>query len=111
IQPVVDAIRNVAPNNLILMGGPQWSTRVNQAANDPFSDANMAYVYHIYPNQGSASTANLNAKFGTAAESIPVVITEFGWNQAADYSNGVTHGTTSGWGVPFRAYLDARPNI
>lgn len=107
IQPVVDAIRAVAPNNLIFMGGPQWSTRVNQAVNDPIVGNNIVYVYHIYPNQGAASTSNLDTKFGNASNSIPITISEFGWNSTAQYSDGVTNGTTSGWGVPFRQYLDS----
>lgn len=111
IQPVVDTIRAVAPDNLILMGGPQWSTRVNEAAADPFDDPNMAYVYHIYPNQGSASASNLNAKFGNAANSIPVMITEFGWNSHPDYSDNITYGTSGGWGKQFRTYMDNHPHI
>jgi len=111
IQPVVDAIRAVAPNNLILMGGPQWSTRVNDAVNDPISGGNIVYVYHIYPNQGTPTTSLLDSKFGNAANSIPIIITEFGWNDHPDYSDNVTHGTTSGWGQPFRTYMDNHPHI
>lgn len=111
IQPVVNAIRAVAPNNLILVGSPQWSTRVNNAVTDPIVGNNIVYVYHIYPNQGPASAANLDAKFGNAAQTVPVWITEFGWNSDRKLSDGVTNGTTSGWGAPFRQYLDARPHI
>lgn len=110
IQPVIDTIRAVAPNNLILMGGPQWSTRVNEAAANPFDDHNMAYVYHIYPNQ-PASTSSLDSKFGNAANSIPIVITEFGWNADPNYSDGITYGTSGGWGKQFRTYMDNHPHI
>jgi|GEM_PF-997196 len=111
IQPVIDTIRSVAPNNLILVGSPQWSTRVNSAVTSPLTGNNLIYVYHIYPNQGAATAANLNAKFGNAAATIPVMLTEFGWNQDPNYSDGVTFGTTGGWGTPFRNYIDAHPWI
>lgn len=111
IQPVIDTIRAVAPRNIILVGGPQWSTRVNSAAANPMTGANLVYVYHIYPNQGAATTANLNTKFGTAAQTIPVMLTEFGWNDNSNYSDAVTHGLTSTWGTPFRTYMDAHPEI
>jgi hypothetical protein len=111
IQPVINAIRAVAPNNLILVGSPQWSTRVNNAVTDPILGSNLVYVYHIYPNQGAATATNLNAKFGNAANTIPVMLTEFGWNQDPNYSDGVTYGTTGGWGTPFRNYIDAHPWI
>lgn len=111
IQPVIDTIRAVAPRNIILVGGPQWSTRVNSAAANPMVGGNLVYVYHIYPNQGAATTTNLNSKFGTAAQTIPVMVTEFGWNDNSNYSDGVTHGTTTAWGTPFRTYMDAHPEI
>ena len=111
IQPVVTSIRSQGINNLILMGGPQWSTRVNDAAADPVAGGNIAYVYHIYPNQGAASAANLDARFGAAAQKIPVIVTEFGWGPRSKYSGGVAIGTTSEWGAPFRSYMDERPHI
>lgn len=111
IQPVIDTIRAVAPRNIILVGGPQWSTRVNSAAANPMTGGNLVYVYHIYPNQGAATTTNLNTKFGTSAQTIPVMLTEFGWNDNSNYSDAVTHGTTTAWGTPFRTYMDAHPEI
>lgn len=111
IQPVVDAIKSVAPNNLIFMGGPQWSTRVNEAAANPVAGSNIVYVYHIYPNQGAPTAAALDSKFGNAANTIPVVITEFGWNSTSTFSDRVTNGTTSAWGQPFRTYMDAHRHI
>lgn len=111
IQPVVDRVRALAPDNLILMGSPQWSTRLNGAVQDPITGGGIVYVYHLYPNQGAATPANLDAKFGDAAEHLPVFVSEFGWNPAGEWSDPVTEGTTSGWGAPLRAYLDARPQI
>lgn len=111
IQPVVDGIRETAPDTLLLMGSPQWSTFVNGAVSDPIAGGNIAYVFHIYPNQGAPTTALLDSKFGNAAQQIPVVITEFGWNPPGEFSDSITAGTTTNWGVPFRTYLDARPWI
>ena len=109
IQPVVDSIRSVA-SNVILMGSPSWSTRLNGALTAPITGGNIAYVYHLYPNQGPATATNLDPKFGNAAATLPVVLTEFGWDPSSS-ANNVTAGTTSGWGLPLRQYLDARPQI
>ena len=111
IQPVVNAIRAVAPKNLILMGSPQWSTYTNSAVSNPIFGDNIVYIFHIYPNQGTPGTALLDSKFGNAAKSIPVMISEFGWNQNASYSDAITYGKTSSWGIPFRTYMDAHSNI
>jgi len=111
IQPVVNAIRAVAPKNIILMGSPQWSTYCNYAVSSPITGANIVYVFHIYPNQGTPTSTLLDSKFGNAANSIPIMITEFGWNQDSGYSDGITYGKTSNWGKPFRTYMDAHPTI
>ena len=39
------------------------------------------------------------------------MITEFGWNQNAGYSDAITYGKTSTWGLPFRTYMDAHPGV
>lgn len=111
IQPVVNAIRTVAPKNIILMGSPQWSTYTKYAVSNPISGTDIVYVYHIYPNQGTPTFSFLDSKFGNTANSIPVMITEFGWNQNASYSDNITYGKTSNWGIPFRTYLDAHLHI
>lgn len=111
IQPVVNDIRAVAPKNIILMGSPQWSTYTKYAVSSPIAGTNIVYVYHIYPNQGTPTSYLLDSKFGNAANNIPVMITEFGWNQNASYSDNITYGKTSTWGIPFRTYMDAHPNI
>jgi endoglucanase len=111
IQPVVNAIRAIAPKNIILMGSPQWSTYTNYAVSNPIYGDNIVYVFHIYPNQGVPTSYLLDSKFGNAAKSIPVMITEFGWNQNAGYSDAITYGKTSNWGIPFRTYMDAHSNI
>lgn len=111
IQPVVDGIRAAAPDTLLLMGSPQWSTMLNGALTNPIVDDNTAYVYHLYPNQGAPTTALLDQKFGTAAQTLPVVVSEFGWNPPGEFSDSITAGTTTNWGVPFRTYMDARPWI
>jgi len=108
IQPVVNAIRAVAPNNLILMGSPNWSQMANSAVTSPIVGSNIVYVYHLYPNQGTPTTALLDSKFGTASNSIPIMLTEFGWQPGG---GNVVGGTTSGWGIPVKTYLDAHPQI
>jgi hypothetical protein len=111
IQPVVNAVRAIAPKNLIMVGGPDWSHNVNGALTNPITGGNIVYVYHFYPHDGEASASNIDARFGNAARMIPVIVGEFGWDDTAAYSDDITHGTTSGWGSPLRQYLDARPWI
>jgi endoglucanase len=47
-QAVVDAIRAVDPDNLIVLGTPTWSQDVDVAAADPVSGTNLLYTLHFY---------------------------------------------------------------
>jgi endoglucanase len=102
-QPWVDLIRAAAPKNLILIGGPRWSQNVAEAATNPFTGSNLVYVAHIYPGHGGQTV--WDAWFGNSSSVVPYFITEWGWQQGGAFP---TSGTTSGYGIPFSAYLDAK---
>ncbi len=102
-QPWVDIIRAAAPKNLILIGGPRWSQNVSEAATSPFTGSNLVYVAHIYPGHGGQSV--WDSWFGNSSSTVPYFVTEWGWQQGG---NVPTSGTTSGYGVPFSAYLDSK---
>ena len=102
-QPWVDIIRAAAPKNLILIGGPRWSQNVAEAATSPFTGSNLVYVAHIYPQQGDESV--WDSWFGDSSSTVPYFITEWGWQQGGSLP---TSGTTSGYGIPFSAYLDSK---
>tara|TARA_B110000116_G_C16792545_1_gene564635 strand:+ start:20 stop:1024 length:1005 start_codon:yes stop_codon:yes gene_type:complete len=46
---VISAIREIDPDNLIIVGTPEWSQRVDLAAEDPITGfSNIAYTLHFY---------------------------------------------------------------
>ena len=46
---VIEAIRRIDPDNLIIVGTPEWSQRVDLAAADPITQySNIAYTLHFY---------------------------------------------------------------
>ncbi len=46
---VISAIRAIDPDNLIVVGTPEWSQRVDLAAEDPITEyTNIAYTLHFY---------------------------------------------------------------
>ncbi|GIR30139.1 MAG: hypothetical protein CM15mP44_4220 [Candidatus Neomarinimicrobiota bacterium] len=47
---VISAIREIDPDNLIVVGTPEWSQRVDLAAEDPITEyTNIAYTLHFIP--------------------------------------------------------------
>jgi endoglucanase len=75
-QRIVTAIRAVDPDNLIIMGTPNWSQDVDKAAADPVTGTNLLYTLHFY---SCSHAASLRAKGDTAiSKGAALFITEFG---------------------------------
>ena len=74
---VISAIRAIDPDNLIVVGTPEWSQRVDLAAANPITEfSNIAYTLHfytIYHHQWLRDRANAALENGIA-----LLITEWG---------------------------------
>ncbi len=88
-QPIVNLIRTYAPNNLILVGGPYWSSHISGAANDPVIGNNIVYVGHIYSNQASSIW---ESRYGVVADKFPLFITEWGFELGGTEGGDITYG-------------------
>jgi endoglucanase len=107
-QSRVDFIRILAPETILLVGSPHWDQMTSFAAEDPIAGTNIGYVTHVYPNYKPHKWDKL---FGSAADKIPMMITEWGWSSAATSKDTLFYGNTISYGQPLRDYLDARPHI
>jgi endoglucanase len=93
-QAVVNAIRAIDPDNLIIVGTPNWSQEVDAASRDKLSGNNIAYTLHFYAGthfqwlRDKAQTALNN---GAA-----LFVTEWG-SVNANGDGGVNSGETSAW--------------
>ncbi len=47
-EAVIEEIRNIDPDNLILVGSTDWSQALDQVAKDPVKMENIAYSLHFY---------------------------------------------------------------
>ena len=76
-EKVIAGIREFDSDNLILVGTPNWSQRVDEAAADPIADfSNIAYVLHfysVYHGDWLRSVANKALSLGVA-----LFVTEWG---------------------------------
>ncbi|HSC67004.1 MAG TPA: carbohydrate-binding protein [Cellvibrio sp.] len=93
-QQIVNAIRAIDPDNLIIVGTRTWSQRVDEASRDPIAGRNIAYTLHFYagshgqPIRDFAQTAlNNNAA---------IFVTEWG-SVNANGDGGVNYGETNAW--------------
>lgn len=99
-QPAVDVIRKYAPENLIIVGGPGWSSHMAGAATDPVKGSNIVYTAHVYSNQGPEKW---EARFGELTKKYPVFVTEWGFEEG-----GTEGGTASDYGTPFLKWIEDR---
>jgi hypothetical protein len=101
MQRFYDTARAGAPENLILVGTPNWSQVVGPTAADPIQGVNIAYVAHMYPLHWP--NAALRQHITTAAAVHPVFVTEWGFQEG---SNMILDGTITSYAAPFKQFLE-----
>ncbi|XPF93152.1 cellulase family glycosylhydrolase [Colwellia sp. RE-S-Sl-9] len=99
-EVVIDTIRAIDPDNLIVVGTPTWSQDVDVASTDPIDRANIAYTIHFYAGTHGASLRN---KAQTALNNgIALFATEWGAVNA-DGNGSVNINETDAWMAFFKA--------
>ncbi len=79
-ENVVSAIRAIDPDNLIILGTPNWSQYVDEASADPVEGTNLMYTLHFY---SCTHEASLRRRADTAlAAGLPLFVTEWGATHA-----------------------------
>jgi len=76
-EKVIAAIRKIDPDNLIVVGTPNWSQDVDIAAENPITNyKNIAYTLHFY---AASHKDKLRAKAQLAIDKgLPIFVTEWG---------------------------------
>lgn len=81
-ETVIAAIRQHDPDNLVIVGSPEWDQRIDLVAEDPItSDSNVIYAVHFY-----AATHGewLRERTADALEQgIPVIVSESSGSEAS----------------------------
>ena len=96
-QPAVNLIRSYAPNNIILVGGPYWSSHMSGAATDPVAGTNLVYVGHVYSNQSSKTI--WDSRYLPVIQKFPMFFTEWG------FETGGTEGGDINFGKAFESWM------
>ena len=106
-QPLVNLIREKAPNQLILVRGPNYCLAMQGAANDPVVDPAdepaLAYVTHTYP--GHSTDKRIAEVLDPIVDQLPVFVSEWGFEQGADRT---VDGTAQCFGKEFIDYVEQK---
>lgn len=99
---VIPAIREHAPNAVILVGTPNWSQRVDEAAADPLDFDNVIYTLHFY---AATHQQDLRDKLSAAHDAgLPIFVSEFGICDASG-SGTIDYASANAW-IDFLDSLD-----
>lgn len=73
---LIPVIRKNAPNAIIIVGTPNWSQMVDQAAANPIQEENVMYALHFY---AATHKEDLRNKMVQAIQNgLPIFVSEFG---------------------------------
>ena len=93
-EEVIAAIRENDPDNIIIVGTPNWSQDVDEASLNPLSGDNIMYTLHFY---AGSHGQDLRDKAQTALDNgLPIFITEWGTSQDSG-GGGVYYEETNEW--------------
>jgi aryl-phospho-beta-D-glucosidase BglC (GH1 family) len=86
-EAVVSSIRAWDPDNLVVLGTPNWSQHVNQAAANPVAASNLLYTLHFYSctHGGDLRSIGENARI----LGLPLFVTEWGATDADGGRDGL----------------------
>jgi endoglucanase len=94
---LVSAIRTVAPNHLILLGGLQYSNALTQWMAYAPADNNIAPAWHVYSFNSCKSEQCWDVAPASVAMNLPLIVTELGEDDCA-----------GGFIEPFMQWLDGK---
>lgn len=95
-QALVGAIREIDSDNVIILGTPNWSQFVDEAAMDPLQGTNLMYTLHFYSCTHNDNVRDLaNTALG---QGLPLFVTEWGASHADGGTDGlVCEGEANAW--------------
>ena len=93
-ETVIAAIRENDPDNVIIVGTPNWSQDVDAASLNPINDDNVMYTLHFYA--GSHGQDHMDKVITAVNNGLPIFCTE--WGVSLDSGNsGVFYNETLEW--------------
>ncbi|HZU81926.1 MAG TPA: glycoside hydrolase family 5 protein [Polyangiaceae bacterium] len=101
MQELYDTVRATGANNLVIIGGLDWSFNLTGlATNHAVTGTNIVYNTHVYNQDGESNWYN---NFGQFAATYPIIATEFGDHSGScspmintDFTNYANGGMVAG---------------
>jgi hypothetical protein len=104
-EELVKVIRETGAEQLIIVGGIDYSYDLSWVGKTPIKDNNVAYAAHVYPVK-----EKWDYYFGEVSKKYPVIVTEWGFIDENRYITKQKYliGDKDSFGEPFLKYLEER---
>lgn len=109
MQRKVDALRALAPDNLVLVTGGCWGQDIEVAPSNPVVGDNIVYAFHVYGNTWRTGEDWIRRNIGPVASVYPIIVTTWGFEPNSDpcvYETKWSCGSASDFGQPFLDYIE-----
>lgn len=83
-ENVIPVIRKNAPEAIVIVGTPIWSSNILAVREKPLSYSNILYSYHLYTGTGKTDFAYVLDKARNAG--LPVFVSEWGYSKPSGQS-------------------------
>ena len=81
-EEIIKVIRSYDPDNLIIVGTPNWSQDVDVAADMPIVDTNIAYAFHFYSSDRWHKQNFREKAVAAIHKGFPIFVTEYGISES-----------------------------
>lgn len=106
MQTWIDIVRSHAPDNLILVGGPNWCQVMRPQITDPVAGDNIVYVAHLYPAHWYGGVWEIDIDgIADCAAVHPVLMTEWGFSMSMG-PDTLLNGTITDYGQPLMNFIE-----
>jgi hypothetical protein len=106
MQNWYNIVRAAAPNNLILVGTPNWCQVLSPVINNPINGTNVVYVSHIYPSHWKYQW--FRDELDALYKVYPIIMTEWGFSQSNEAPDSIAYGSIADYGQPLMDFIEAR---
>jgi hypothetical protein len=109
MQRKFNAVRALAPDNLILVTGGCWGQDIELAPTTPILGDNLVYAFHVYGNTWRTAESWITRNIDPVAPVYPIVVTTWGFEPNSDpciYDTKWSCGSASDYGEPFLNYIE-----
>jgi hypothetical protein len=106
-QSWITAIRGGAPDNVIIVGSPSWSQYPDGAMAAALTGGNLAFTAHTYPNNFPGPSNAFQNRVVKAAMSVPVAITEWGYEIGATSTRNTLATPDDTWAQNLQALAES----